>query len=129
MAKITFHHTSGHTDVIDAPPGTSLMRAAVTQGVPGIIGEPEASHVLDTVKRDATGHAVSTTLVVDRRHVRLNGIVVKGHYTKESIRILRSSEEFLDGTEERIRLLDVRHVTALVDDDQCSVKGTRALLG
>ena len=39
MAKITFHHTSGHTDVLDAAPGTSLMRAAVTQGVPGIIGE------------------------------------------------------------------------------------------
>src|SRR3954469_19617946 len=106
--------------------GSAIGDAGV---VPGIVGEPEPSHILDTVEGDATGHAVSTTLVFDRRHVPLNGIVVEGHYTRESIRNLRSSEEFLDGTEERIRLLDVRHVTALVDDDQCSVEGTRALLG
>lgn len=39
MAKITYHHPGGHTDVVDVDPGTSLMRAAVTHGVSGIIGE------------------------------------------------------------------------------------------
>jgi 2Fe-2S ferredoxin len=39
MAKITFHHPAGNTDVLDVEPGTSVMRAAVTHGVPGIVGE------------------------------------------------------------------------------------------
>lgn len=39
MPKIFYHHASGNTDVIDAVPGTSVMRAAVTNGVDGIIGE------------------------------------------------------------------------------------------
>lgn len=39
MAKITFHHTGGGTDVVDVDPGTSVMRAAVTHGIAGIIGE------------------------------------------------------------------------------------------
>ncbi len=39
MAKITFHHPGGNTDVLDVDPGTSLMRAAVTHGVTGIVGE------------------------------------------------------------------------------------------
>ena len=38
-------------------------------------------------------------------------------------------EELLDGAEKSLRLFDVRHVTALVEDDQCSVKGTRTFLG
>lgn len=39
MPKITYHHPDGNVDVIDADPGTSVMRAAVTNGVAGIIGE------------------------------------------------------------------------------------------
>ena len=39
MAKISFHHSDGKVDVLDVDPGTSLMRAAVTNGVDGIVGE------------------------------------------------------------------------------------------
>lgn len=39
MAKISFHHSDGNVDVLDVDPGTSIMRAAVTNGVAGIIGE------------------------------------------------------------------------------------------
>lgn len=39
MPKIFYHHPNGNTDIIDAVPGTSVMRAAVTNGVEGIIGE------------------------------------------------------------------------------------------
>jgi ferredoxin, 2Fe-2S len=39
MAKISFHHSDGNVDVLDVDPGTSIMRAAVTNGVDGIIGE------------------------------------------------------------------------------------------
>ncbi|MEN0138927.1 MAG: 2Fe-2S iron-sulfur cluster-binding protein [Rhodococcus sp. (in: high G+C Gram-positive bacteria)] len=39
MSKITFHHPGGQFDVVDVEPGTSIMRAAVTHGVTGIVGE------------------------------------------------------------------------------------------
>jgi 2Fe-2S ferredoxin len=39
MAKISFHHAGGGVDIVEAAPGTSVMRAAVTHGVPGIVGE------------------------------------------------------------------------------------------
>lgn len=39
MSKISFHHNDGNVDVLDVDPGTSLMRAAVTNGVAGIVGE------------------------------------------------------------------------------------------
>ncbi|MCG2620667.1 2Fe-2S iron-sulfur cluster-binding protein [Arthrobacter sp. I2-34] len=39
MAKITFNHAGGDVDVLEVEPGTSLMRAAVTNGVAGIVGE------------------------------------------------------------------------------------------
>jgi ferredoxin, 2Fe-2S len=39
MAKISFHHSDGNVDVLDVDAGTSLMRAAVTNGVSGIVGE------------------------------------------------------------------------------------------
>jgi ferredoxin, 2Fe-2S len=39
MAKIIFNHTGGNVDVLDVEPGTSVMRAAVTNGVAGIVGE------------------------------------------------------------------------------------------
>lgn len=39
MPKITYHHGSGAADVIEADPGTSVMRAAVSNGVDGIVGE------------------------------------------------------------------------------------------
>lgn len=39
MAKISFHHSDGNVDVLDVESGMSLMRAAVTNGVDGIVGE------------------------------------------------------------------------------------------
>lgn len=39
MTTITFIQPSGHAAVVSAEPGTSLMRAAVTNGVDGIVGE------------------------------------------------------------------------------------------
>ncbi|HWH27169.1 MAG TPA: 2Fe-2S iron-sulfur cluster-binding protein [Pseudolysinimonas sp.] len=39
MAKITFHQPDGSLDVVEPPPGTSIMRAALGHPVKGIIGE------------------------------------------------------------------------------------------
>src|SRR3954447_10632507 len=39
MPTVTFHHDGGAADVLDVAAGTSLMRAAVHQGVRGIVGE------------------------------------------------------------------------------------------
>ncbi len=39
MATITFHHEGADDDVVEVPEGTSIMRAAVTNGVAGIVGE------------------------------------------------------------------------------------------
>lgn len=39
MSKVTFHHGDANADVVDVEPGTSLMRAAVVNGVRGIVGE------------------------------------------------------------------------------------------
>ncbi|MET1155855.1 2Fe-2S iron-sulfur cluster-binding protein [Arthrobacter sp.] len=39
MSKISFHHAGGAVDILDVDPGTSVMRAAVTNGIAGIIGE------------------------------------------------------------------------------------------
>ncbi|WP_285485923.1 2Fe-2S iron-sulfur cluster-binding protein [Amycolatopsis taiwanensis] len=39
MSKVTFHHDGGLAEVVEAEPGISLMRAAVHNGVRGIIGE------------------------------------------------------------------------------------------
>jgi ferredoxin, 2Fe-2S len=39
MPKVTFHHDGAGADVLDVAAGTSLMRVAVQNGVPGIVGE------------------------------------------------------------------------------------------
>ena len=39
MAKVKYLHGDGSSQIQDAQPGTSLMRAAVFNSVPGIIGE------------------------------------------------------------------------------------------
>lgn len=39
MPKVTYHHDAGNADVIDVEAGTNLMRAAVRNGVRGIVGE------------------------------------------------------------------------------------------
>jgi 2Fe-2S ferredoxin len=39
MPTITYHHPGGSIDTIQAVAGTSVMRAAVTNGVEGIVGE------------------------------------------------------------------------------------------
>ncbi|MFI6435383.1 2Fe-2S iron-sulfur cluster-binding protein [Streptomyces sp. NPDC050759] len=39
MPKIIFHHAGGTTDIVEADTGVSVMRAAVQNGVAGIVGE------------------------------------------------------------------------------------------
>ncbi len=39
MPTIVFHHADGQPDAVEAPAGTSLMRAALQRGVRGIVGE------------------------------------------------------------------------------------------
>jgi 2Fe-2S ferredoxin len=39
MPKIIFHHAGGETVIVEADAGTTVMRAAVQNGVTGIIGE------------------------------------------------------------------------------------------
>lgn len=39
MTKIAFHHAEGRTYTVDVADGTSVMRAAVTESIPGIVGE------------------------------------------------------------------------------------------
>ncbi|MCG2621839.1 2Fe-2S iron-sulfur cluster-binding protein [Arthrobacter sp. I2-34] len=39
MPKITYHHAGGATDTVEVPEGTSIMRAALSNSVSGIIGE------------------------------------------------------------------------------------------
>ncbi|MEA9984189.1 MULTISPECIES: 2Fe-2S iron-sulfur cluster-binding protein [Subtercola] len=39
MPSITYVHPNGDEQVIEVVPGTSVMRAAVTNGVDGIVGE------------------------------------------------------------------------------------------
>lgn len=39
MPEITYRLPDGSTEVLEVVPGTSVMRAAVTNGVPGIVGE------------------------------------------------------------------------------------------
>ncbi|MEU6269607.1 2Fe-2S iron-sulfur cluster-binding protein [Saccharopolyspora shandongensis] len=39
MAKVNFHHQGGTVDAIEVESGTSIMRAAVSNGVRGIVGE------------------------------------------------------------------------------------------
>ncbi len=39
MPKVVYVGSAGDQHVVDAPPGESLMAAAVKNGVPGIIGE------------------------------------------------------------------------------------------
>lgn len=37
--KIFYHQPDGSTDAVDVNPGTSVMRAALSNGVAGIVGE------------------------------------------------------------------------------------------
>ncbi|MDJ0357799.1 2Fe-2S iron-sulfur cluster-binding protein [Paenarthrobacter sp. PH39-S1] len=39
MTKLSFHHSDGSIDVVETDSETSIMRAAVTNGVRGIVGE------------------------------------------------------------------------------------------
>jgi len=39
LPKIIFHHAGGTTDIVEADAGVSVMRAAVQNGVVGIVGE------------------------------------------------------------------------------------------
>ncbi|MDI9933204.1 2Fe-2S iron-sulfur cluster-binding protein [Rhodococcus sp. IEGM 1354] len=39
MPKVIFHHTDNATDTVDADADSNVMRAAVQNGVPGIVGE------------------------------------------------------------------------------------------
>ncbi|MBY4214128.1 (2Fe-2S)-binding protein [Rhodococcus fascians] len=39
MPKVIFHHANSTTDIVDVDAGSNVMRAAVQNGVPGIVGE------------------------------------------------------------------------------------------
>lgn len=39
MPTVIFNHASGETDVVDAAAGATVMRAALQNGVAGIVGE------------------------------------------------------------------------------------------
>ncbi|PRY38805.1 2Fe-2S iron-sulfur cluster-binding protein [Umezawaea tangerina] len=39
MPRVTFHHDGGSSEAFDIAAGMNLMRAAVTNGVRGIVGE------------------------------------------------------------------------------------------
>lgn len=39
MPKITYHQASGDIETVEVPEGTSIMRAALTNSVSGIVGE------------------------------------------------------------------------------------------
>ncbi|PRX51404.1 2Fe-2S ferredoxin [Prauserella shujinwangii] len=39
MPKVVFHHSGDAGTVVDADPGSNVMRAAVQNGVAGIVGE------------------------------------------------------------------------------------------
>ncbi|MBF6370914.1 (2Fe-2S)-binding protein, partial [Nocardia puris] len=39
MPKVTYHHPDGTDTVVDADAGSTVMHAAVRNGVPGIVGE------------------------------------------------------------------------------------------
>ena len=39
MAKVSFYQNNGSVDVVDVEPSVTIMRAAVLNGVPGIVGE------------------------------------------------------------------------------------------
>lgn len=39
MPQITYHHPGGSIEAVEAPEGASVMRAALTNSVAGIVGE------------------------------------------------------------------------------------------
>ncbi|MFW0796743.1 2Fe-2S iron-sulfur cluster-binding protein [Gordonia sp. CPCC 205515] len=39
MTKVTLHQPDGRVDTLDVADGTSVMRAALTASIPGIVGE------------------------------------------------------------------------------------------
>lgn len=39
MASVTYRHANAPADEVEVPDGTTVMRAAVTNGVAGIVGE------------------------------------------------------------------------------------------
>ncbi len=48
MAKITYVEHNGHATTVDVPDGWSLMQAAVTNAIPGIVGECGGSRACAT---------------------------------------------------------------------------------
>jgi 2Fe-2S ferredoxin len=77
MAKISFHQNDGSVDVVDVEPSISIMRAAVVNGVPGIVGE-------------CGGQAMCATCHVYVRDEYINGLPA----------INEDEEEMLDCTAE-----------------------------
>src|SRR5258708_6357141 len=63
-------------------PGASRKRATVGQAgvVPALVSEPEATHVLDAIERNATGDVETPAVVLECSDVRLNVVVDHGSY-------------------------------------------------
>lgn len=86
MATITYHHTDGQTETLEANVGESVMRTALTNGVKGIVGE-------------CCGQAMCATCHVYVRDEYLDNLPEKSEDEEEMLEV--SSSE-LD--EERSRL-------------------------
>ena len=80
MPKIFFHHADGSTDVIDAVPGTSIMRAAITNGVDGIIGQ-------------CGGQAVCGTCHVYVREEYIDGLPAMNEDEEEMLEVTSSPRD------------------------------------
>lgn len=80
MPKIFYHQPSGSTDIIEAVPGTSVMRAALTNGVEGIVGE-------------CGGQAMCATCHVYVRDEYLHGLPEMGEDEEEMLEVTSSPRD------------------------------------
>lgn len=72
MAKVSFYQNDGSVDVVDVEPSVSIMRAAVVNGVPGIVGE-------------CGGQAMCATCHVYVREEYLDGLPAIGEDEEEML--------------------------------------------
>lgn len=86
MAKVSFYQNNGNIDVVDVEPSVSIMRAAVLNGVPGIVGE-------------CGGQAMCATCHVYVRDEYLNGLPAISEDEEE---MLECTAEPRDDTRSRL---------------------------
>lgn len=86
MAKVSFYQNNGSVDVVDVEANVSIMRAAVLNGVPGIVGE-------------CGGQAMCATCHVYVRDEYLEGLPAIGEDEEE---MLECTAEPRDATRSRL---------------------------